>query len=44
MNKTKITKTLMAVMVGSALLSGSALADESVSQKTQNKAASAGRS
>ena len=42
MNKTKITKTLMAVMVGSALLSGSALADESVSQKTQNTADSAG--
>ncbi|MGD8205551.1 molecular chaperone OsmY [Pantoea sp. FN0305] len=42
MNKTKITKTLMAVMVGSALLSGSALADESVSQKTQNAADSAG--
>ncbi|MDR7343336.1 MAG: molecular chaperone OsmY [Pantoea sp.] len=38
MNKTKITKTLMAVMVGSALLSGSALADESMSQKTQNTA------
>ncbi|UQY44769.1 molecular chaperone OsmY [Erwinia sp. PK3-005] len=42
MNKTKITKTLMAVMVGSALLSGSALADESMSQKTQNTADSAG--
>lgn len=42
MNKTKITKTLMAVMVGSALLSGSALAEESVSQKTQNAADSAG--
>lgn len=42
MNKTKITKTLMAVMVGSALLSGSALADESMSQKTQNAADSAG--
>jgi len=41
MNKTKITKTLMAVMVGSALLSGSALADKSVSQKTQNTADSA---
>jgi hyperosmotically inducible protein len=38
MNKTKIAKTLMAVMVGSALLSGSALADESMSQKTQNAA------
>ncbi|MEQ4530659.1 MAG: molecular chaperone OsmY [Mixta sp.] len=42
MNKTKIAKTLMAVMVGSALLSGSALADESLSQKTQNSADSAG--
>lgn len=42
MNKTKIAKTLMAVMVGSALLSGSALADESLSQKTQNTADSAG--
>ncbi|GLR08567.1 molecular chaperone OsmY [Mixta theicola] len=42
MNKTKIAKTLMAVMVGSALLSGSALADESISQKTQNTADSAG--
>ena len=42
MNKTKITKTLMAVMLGSALLSGSALADESLSQKTQNAADSAG--
>ncbi|MFD1804220.1 molecular chaperone OsmY [Mixta tenebrionis] len=42
MNQTKITKTLMAVLVGSALLSGAALADESVSQKTENAADSAG--
>ncbi|NIF21224.1 MULTISPECIES: molecular chaperone OsmY [Pantoea] len=38
MNKTKITQTLMAVMVGSALLSGSALAaTESTSSSLGNK-------
>lgn len=37
MNKTKIAQTLMAVMVGSALLSGSALAaDTSMSQKADS--------
>ncbi|PAW35426.1 molecular chaperone OsmY [Pantoea vagans] len=42
MNKTKIVKTLMAAMIGSALISGSALADESVSQKASQTADSAG--
>ena len=42
MNKTKIAKTLMAAMIGSALISGSALADESVSQKASQTADSAG--
>ncbi|MFY1037701.1 molecular chaperone OsmY [Pantoea agglomerans] len=42
MNKTKIAKTLMAAMIGSALLSGSALADESMSQKASQTADSAG--
>lgn len=42
MNKTKIAKTLMAAMIGSALISGSALADESVSQKASLTADSAG--
>ncbi|WP_337011740.1 molecular chaperone OsmY [Pantoea sp. AS142] len=42
MNKTKIAKTLMAAMIGSALISGSALADESLSQKTSQTADSAG--
>lgn len=42
MNKTKITKTLMAAMIGSALISGSALADESMSQKASQTADSAG--
>lgn len=42
MNKTKIVKTLMAAMIGSALISGSALADESMSQKASQTADSAG--
>lgn len=42
MNKTKIAKTLMAAMIGSALISGSALADESLSQKASQTADSTG--
>ncbi|SFO30453.1 hyperosmotically inducible protein [Candidatus Pantoea varia] len=42
MNKTKIAKTLMAAVIGSALISGSALADESMSQKASQTADSAG--
>lgn len=42
MNKTKIAITLMAAMIGSALISGSALADESMSQKASQTADSAG--
>lgn len=42
MNKTKIAKTLMAAMIGSALISGSALADDSMSQKASQTADSAG--
>lgn len=42
MNKTKIAKTLMAAMIGSALISGSALADESMSQKASQTTDSAG--
>ncbi|MGB9099002.1 molecular chaperone OsmY [Erwinia sp.] len=42
MNTTKITKTLMAVLVGSALVSGSAMAEDSMMNKTQNTADSAG--
>ncbi|MDH1169998.1 molecular chaperone OsmY [Pantoea agglomerans] len=42
MNKTKIAKTLMAAMIGSALISGSALAEESMSQKASQTADSAG--
>ncbi|MFH8135424.1 molecular chaperone OsmY [Pantoea osteomyelitidis] len=43
MNKTKIAQTLMAVMVGSALLSGSALAaDSSMTEKAQQAADNAG--
>ncbi|WP_010248974.1 molecular chaperone OsmY [Pantoea agglomerans] len=42
MNKTKIAKTLMSAMIGSALISGSALADESMSQKASQTADSAG--
>lgn len=42
MNKTKIAKILMAAMIGSALISGSALADESLSQKASQTADSTG--
>lgn len=42
MMKTNIAKTLMAVMVGSVLVSGSALADESLTNKAQTSADSAG--
>lgn len=42
MKTTKITKTLMAVLVGSALISGSAMAEDSMMNKTQNAADSAG--
>lgn len=42
MNKTKIAKTLMAVLVGSALMSGSALAEETMTHKAQNTADSTG--
>lgn len=42
MKTTKITKTLMAVLVGSALVSGSAMAEDSMMNKTQNAADSAG--
>lgn len=42
MKNTKIAKTLIAAMVGSALLSGSALAEDSMSQKAQQTADSAG--
>ncbi|RWR00911.1 hypothetical protein ED28_15775 [[Pantoea] beijingensis] len=41
MNNTKISKTLMAVMVGSALMSGSVLA-ESMTQKAEATASSTG--
>lgn len=42
MKNTKIAKTLIAAMVGSALLSGSALAEDSMSQKAQQAADSTG--
>ncbi|MBA0035814.1 molecular chaperone OsmY [Pantoea sp. BIGb0393] len=42
MNKTKIAKTLIAALAGSALLSGAAFADESLSQKAQQTSDSAG--
>ncbi|QEW33686.1 molecular chaperone OsmY [Erwinia billingiae] len=42
MNTTKITKTLMAVLVGSALVSGSAMAEDTMMNKTQNAADNAG--
>jgi hyperosmotically inducible protein len=42
MKNTKIAKTLIAAMVGSALLSGSALAEDSMSQKAQQTADSTG--
>ncbi|QKJ85728.1 Osmotically-inducible protein Y [Paramixta manurensis] len=42
MNKTTMAKTLMAVMVGSALLSGSALAESTIMQKAQATADNTG--
>lgn len=42
MMKTKMTKTLMALMVGSALVSGSALAEGTMMNKTESTADSAG--
>ncbi|ERK17252.1 MAG: molecular chaperone OsmY [Pantoea sp.] len=42
MIKTKIAKTLIAALAGSALMSGAALADESLTQKAQATADSAG--
>ncbi|QGY30549.1 molecular chaperone OsmY [Pantoea cypripedii] len=42
MIKTKMTKTLVAALVGSALMSGAALADESLAQKAQATADSTG--
>ncbi|WP_455864146.1 molecular chaperone OsmY [Pantoea agglomerans] len=42
MNTTKINKTLMAVLVGSALVSGSAMAEDTMMNKTQNAADNAG--
>lgn len=43
MNKTKISKTLMAVLLGSALASGSALATSETSNKVESTADSAGQ-
>ena len=42
MKSVKISKTLLAVMLGSALVSGSALAEETTMDKAQNSASSAG--
>ncbi|MBM7344534.1 molecular chaperone OsmY [Pantoea coffeiphila] len=42
MMKTKIAKTLMTVLVGSALVGGSAMAEESMMNKAQSSADSAG--
>ncbi|ADU70624.1 molecular chaperone OsmY [Pantoea sp. At-9b] len=42
MIKTKIAKTLIAALAGSALMSGAALADDSLTQKAQTTADSAG--
>ncbi|MBK4724988.1 MULTISPECIES: molecular chaperone OsmY [Erwiniaceae] len=42
MMKTKMTKTLMALVVGSALVSGSALAEGTLMNKTESTADSAG--
>jgi len=42
MKSVKISKTLLAVMLGSALVSGSALAEETTTDKAQNRASSAG--
>lgn len=43
MNKTKISKTLMAVLLGSALASGSALAESGTTNKVESTADSAGQ-
>jgi len=43
MNKTKISKTLMAVMLGSALASGSAFAANETTNKVESTADSAGQ-
>ncbi|NBC98407.1 molecular chaperone OsmY [Atlantibacter hermannii] len=43
MNKTKISKTLMAVLLGSALASGSALAESETMNKVESTADSAGQ-
>jgi hyperosmotically inducible protein len=43
MKSVKISKTLLAVMLGSALVSGSALAEETTMDKAQNSANSAGQ-
>ncbi len=42
MKSVKINKTLLAVMLGTALVSGSALAEETTTDKAQNSAHSAG--
>lgn len=42
MMKTKMAKTLMALMVGSALVSGSALAEGTMTGKAESTADSAG--
>mgnify|MGYP000857525957 FL=1 len=42
MKSVKISKTLLAVMLGSALVSGSALAEETTTDKAQNSASTAG--
>lgn len=43
MKSVKISKTLLAVMLGSALVSGSALAEETTMDKAQNSANNAGQ-
>ncbi len=42
MKKTKMTKTMMALLMGSALLSGSVLAEQTAGQKASSTAESAG--
>ena len=42
MKKTKMTKTMMALLMGSALLSGSALAEQTMSDKASSTAESTG--
>jgi len=42
MKKTKMTKTMMALLMGSALLSGSALAEQTLSDKASSTAESTG--